>query len=358
MTQSDVAYGGAPERVIDGNTSGTWRDRSVSHTSRQQLPWLQLDLGADALLSTVVLWNRTDAHLGQRLSNFRLTLTNTAGQPVATQDFYRATGYAQQTEVWTLPEPVEGRYLLIEKLGLGRLNTNFLSLAEVELYGPEGAQAVSTDTPQHIHEFTQAGTTHVLALLPTGEYGKLAVQVHQADYGTTRQDILNNNRGKFGFSTARFDLGLLHEGGESVQLTPHTPNVHFAFSTERGHRNVIVRLYEDGPIITRKLLNFVGFADSVQGDTVTSFLSPSFSGYKQVSTPIVLDGLPEGGRVEVTIYRAGVSFLDGSTTLTLTQSDFVNGIYNLEFLFPLGFEGGYCHSLRIYDANNRLIGSL
>ena len=75
-----------------------------------------------------------------------------------------------------------------------------------------------------------------------------------------------------------------------------------------------------------------------------------------MTAPIVVDGLPPGGTVVVRIFRSGVTFLDGTKTQTLTAEDFDYGVAFLQFLFPQGLQGGYCHHLDIYDRNGAFIG--
>ena len=42
--------------------------------------------------------------------------------------------------------------------------------------------------------------------------------------------------------------------------------------------------------------------------------------------------------------------------MTLYASDFTNGMTYLQFLFPQGMEGGYCHHIDIYGANGEYLG--
>ena len=58
----------------------------------------------------------------------------------------------------------------------------------------------------------------------------------------------------------------------------------------------------------------------------------------------------------VTIYRAGVTYLDGTTVLELSSEDFTNGVAYVDFRYSAGMSGGYCHYMDIYDAENRHLG--
>ncbi len=60
-TQSSVGSNGAPERAIDGNTSGVYEDNTVTHTATEANPWWEVDLGAVKSVDKIVLYNRNTA---------------------------------------------------------------------------------------------------------------------------------------------------------------------------------------------------------------------------------------------------------------------------------------------------------
>jgi len=81
--QSATSAGGVPQRAIDGNTNGRFfQGRSVTHTSNHKAPWWELDLGKDRPIERIVIWNRTDGDLQERLRGFELTVRNAAGNAV------------------------------------------------------------------------------------------------------------------------------------------------------------------------------------------------------------------------------------------------------------------------------------
>lgn len=72
-TQSQTAWGGVAQRAIDGNTDGAWANNTSTHTPENDPePWWELDLGKELRCDRVVVWNRTDTNLGERLSDFRI----------------------------------------------------------------------------------------------------------------------------------------------------------------------------------------------------------------------------------------------------------------------------------------------
>jgi putative heme-binding domain-containing protein len=70
-TQSNTAYGGDASKAIDGNTSGHYDAGGQSHTKEDAwYPWWEVDLGKESPIDSIVVWNRTEGKLGQRLQNF------------------------------------------------------------------------------------------------------------------------------------------------------------------------------------------------------------------------------------------------------------------------------------------------
>jgi hypothetical protein len=85
VSQSSVEGEGAPERAVDGDTTGEWDHGSVTRTEEQSDPWWEVDLEAVSRIDRVVVWNRTDygdERLHQRLANFRLKVLDEKRQPV------------------------------------------------------------------------------------------------------------------------------------------------------------------------------------------------------------------------------------------------------------------------------------
>ncbi|MBM4016585.1 MAG: DUF1549 domain-containing protein, partial [Planctomycetes bacterium] len=85
-TQSSTAFGGPPERAIDGVTDGRFEVASTTHTAIEDDPWWEVDLGAAHELARVVLWNRVDGDLEQRLAGAIVTLLAEAAAGSAGED--------------------------------------------------------------------------------------------------------------------------------------------------------------------------------------------------------------------------------------------------------------------------------
>jgi hypothetical protein len=89
-----VSGDGKPELAIDDNTDGDkTKGKSVTQTDGRKNvnPWWLLDLGHEASLQNIIIWNRTDEKFGDRTVNFTVKVLD-----------------AQQKVVWEkkgLPKP-------------------------------------------------------------------------------------------------------------------------------------------------------------------------------------------------------------------------------------------------------------
>ncbi|HEY7157121.1 MAG TPA: PVC-type heme-binding CxxCH protein [Gemmataceae bacterium] len=71
--QKNTVYGGDARKAIDGNTSGDYGAGGQTHSEEgTSNPWWEVDLGGEAPIDSVVVWNRTDGGLGKRLDGFTL----------------------------------------------------------------------------------------------------------------------------------------------------------------------------------------------------------------------------------------------------------------------------------------------
>ncbi len=83
--QSSTASGGKAIRAIDGNTVGEYTANSTTHTSSEDDPWWELDLGSTLPIKRIVLWNRTDHGLHKRLTGFTIAVLDENRQELWSQ---------------------------------------------------------------------------------------------------------------------------------------------------------------------------------------------------------------------------------------------------------------------------------
>ena len=72
-SQSSTGYNGTADKAVDGNTSPGYSDGGQTHTTESSTnPWWELDLGSEKPLDQLIIWNRGDGNLGQRLQGFTI----------------------------------------------------------------------------------------------------------------------------------------------------------------------------------------------------------------------------------------------------------------------------------------------
>ena len=138
-------------RAVDGNVDGVYGNGSVTHTAQEANAFWDVDLGDLFHVQATRLWNRSDC-CADRLSNFYVLVSET---PMTGKTL---TQLLADTAVWRLKVPgtaprsslisvgVKGRYVRVQLAG-----NNFLSLAEVEVYG-----SLAVNRPPTIASLTPA----------------------------------------------------------------------------------------------------------------------------------------------------------------------------------------------------------
>lgn len=130
-TQSSTGFGGVASRAIDGDTRGFWSSGTITHTWYQTNPSWQVDLGVDRLIDRIEVFNRNRDGLpvAARLNNFRISVLDTSGAVISSQDFHTNGTHTMAADLWDVPG-VTGRTVKVEILGDGQL-----ALAEVKVFG-------------------------------------------------------------------------------------------------------------------------------------------------------------------------------------------------------------------------------
>ena len=84
--QSTTDYDGPAKLAIDGNTNGDYNAaKSTTHTAVSENPWWEVDLKSAKEIDRVMIWNRTDGNVGNRLANFQVSLLDEQRKPVWTR---------------------------------------------------------------------------------------------------------------------------------------------------------------------------------------------------------------------------------------------------------------------------------
>ena len=79
--QVNTTSGGDASRAIDANTSGGYFDKSVTHTRIGSFVWWELDLGAEQVITRIILYNRTDC-CSERINPAMVLLLNGAKEVI------------------------------------------------------------------------------------------------------------------------------------------------------------------------------------------------------------------------------------------------------------------------------------
>uniref|UniRef100_A0A7S2PKW2 Fucolectin tachylectin-4 pentraxin-1 domain-containing protein n=1 Tax=Leptocylindrus danicus TaxID=163516 RepID=A0A7S2PKW2_9STRA len=126
-TQWSIFHGCVASRAVDGTTIGIYAWNTIAHTHRQATPFISVHLGGLTKVNDVYIWGRIDGSRDQ-LSNFKVDLLEgpMAGKVVATKT---VPGQAAVKNYFDFGGEV-GSTIRITLLG-----TNYLSLAEVKVYG-------------------------------------------------------------------------------------------------------------------------------------------------------------------------------------------------------------------------------
>ena len=122
--------------AVDGNTDGNFFDGSVTATNLDSNAWWQVDLGASAAVSSIVVWNRTDC-CGSRLNDYWVFVSDTPFLPTDTPATLQVRAGTFGSHQMAAPNPsttiaagTQGRYVRVQLTG-----ANYLSLAEVQVFG-------------------------------------------------------------------------------------------------------------------------------------------------------------------------------------------------------------------------------
>ncbi|MCA9270230.1 MAG: DUF1553 domain-containing protein, partial [Planctomycetales bacterium] len=166
-SQISTAYDGPASLAIDGNTSGDYFGaKSTSHTDTGNDPWWEVDLGAPHALSRIVLWNRTDNGLHERLKNFRVIALGDKREPLWIETVAASPNPKAE---WILPAKLEDR--------------TGATLGEIARYEGGAAAAPDAATAKRIAELEKqiaaikGVTTPIMRELPADRRRKTNIQI-------------------------------------------------------------------------------------------------------------------------------------------------------------------------------------
>ena len=135
--QSSTSNDAPASLAIDGNSSGKFEDKTVTHTKNpdDQSPWWEVALAEPTDVTQVVIWNRAEAP--ERLSAFRVLALDAERKPLFEKDLFAdGKGSPKADEGFAVPVEANGKVSVvrIELLPLDSRKAPILSLAEVQVF--------------------------------------------------------------------------------------------------------------------------------------------------------------------------------------------------------------------------------
>ncbi|MGB0370137.1 MAG: PA14 domain-containing protein [Opitutales bacterium] len=116
----------------------------------------------------------------------------------------------------------------------------------------------------------------------------------------------------------------------------------FRLSSGVNRGRILARLPNEGPIISSTGTTVI--RDYTRTQTHDTIVETFEDGTVMVSAYIILNEVPEDLSLEITIFKSGVTFDDGTITRTVTAEDFdESGRYRFYMLRSPSVKGGNCH---------------
>ena len=81
VSQSSTGFNGPAKLAIDGNTDGDYAKMSVTHTNKEDNPWLEIDLGSPRKVNQIKIYNRTDGGTAHRVKEFQIVALDEKREP-------------------------------------------------------------------------------------------------------------------------------------------------------------------------------------------------------------------------------------------------------------------------------------
>jgi hypothetical protein len=182
------------------------------------------------------------------------------------------------------------------------------------------------------------------------------VQVHPTGFGSNVPSAL---MGSVREVTPSYDTRpLAGDGGDALQVVMKRPlaaSEQLVMAIQKsGACNFGFRDPLSGRLVSLMPMNVIRVVDAFASEDSASFDSGNVD-TNGVTYRMAFSDLPKGWTIEVSIFRAGVTFRDGSIVKNFTRDDLANGILSLEMLHPPVFSGGLCHRFIIRDASGFVV---
>ena len=81
VSQISTGFNGPAKLAIDGNSDGDYAKMSVTHTNKEDNPWLEIDLGSPRKVNQIKIYNRTDGGTAHRIKEFQIVALDEKREP-------------------------------------------------------------------------------------------------------------------------------------------------------------------------------------------------------------------------------------------------------------------------------------
>lgn len=210
-SQSSTEFDGDPSRAIDQNTNGSYADGSVTHTETENNAWWMATLDSTYELTSITVYNRTDANHIDRLRNFTIEVLDDNDQITFTETI---TSAPNPSVTIPIDEDVLGNRVRI----IQNSASTPLSLAEVEVFGYSHFNDVITALGNET-------ISPMFDVFPNPAHDNISVELGTTEHATYQ--ILNFAGqvvlfGKISNGSATVDLSQLNSGVYGLRVTGDT----------------------------------------------------------------------------------------------------------------------------------------
>ena len=228
--QSSIVFGATSGKAVDGDTNGDFLSGSVIATGNELNPWWEVDLGENANIEEIRIWNRTD-NRRDRLSNYYVLISdtpfssnnlNTLLNDASVTNYYEADNAQEPTSIST--DNLTGRYVRIQ------LNyREHLTIAEVEVMGC--SSTIDDERPEVILSAMSADVTSAFPVNIdfTESIGGLAISDFVVSNATLSN--LSGSNGSYTILATPIEEGLIEINLPANVVTDNSGNENLVSNT-------------------------------------------------------------------------------------------------------------------------------
>lgn len=270
-----------------------------------------------------------------------------------------------KTVIWTPLNLLESEDLLIragDSLLLSAFTREYQTDEATSITVSDGSMTETyslTAAEAAQHEFATAGNYTLTATLTPSAgdpiSATVAVEVVGVSFGTAPRVVVGDTRD---WTAPGVPEEAFLEADSFIYFSEKSPvdgSRRFSLSTNStSEGTILARLGEDGPILGRTTL--YPLVNYHYTEPRWSIVDTFEDGTELWSASINLGGdVPDDIEVHIRIFKAGVTFLDGSVEMTITKDDLDElGVFRYYMLRSPESRGSTCHTTTVYQDGERI----